>query len=138
MAGCSGNPHCTNCHNSESWNFNQGEKYTFLYAKKLCYKIKEFNSIIDNIMIFGGEPLDQNINDLIYLLLGLTYHQKNIWLFTRYSLDEVKDKLKENIELCDYIKCGRYKENLITDNNIQYGIKLATSNQKIYKKGIDY
>ena len=41
-------------------------------------------------------------------------------------------------ELCDYIKTGSYIEELKCDDNIQYGIKLATSNQKINKKGIDY
>ena len=41
-------------------------------------------------------------------------------------------------ELCDYIKTGEYDESLKCENNIQYGIKLATSNQKINKKGIDY
>lgn len=138
VAGCGGNPHCTNCHNPESWDFNKGEEYTCLYAKKICSKIKEFNSLIDNIMIFGGEPLDQDINNLIYMLLGLTYHKKKIWLFTRYSLEEVKNKLKENIILCDYIKCGKYVPEMIVDNNIQYGIKLATSNQYIYKRGVDY
>ena len=27
VAGCSGSPHCINCHNKESWDFNQGEIY---------------------------------------------------------------------------------------------------------------
>ena len=38
----------------------------------------------------------------------------------------------------DYIKYGSYKEELKCDNNIFYGVKLATSNQKMLKKGIDY
>lgn len=32
-----------------------------------------------------------------------------------------------------YIKCGVYKHDELVDDNIQFGIKLASSNQKIYK-----
>ena len=38
----------------------------------------------------------------------------------------------------DYIKCGKYIPELTTDDNIQYGVHLATSNQRIYKCGVDY
>ena len=38
----------------------------------------------------------------------------------------------------DYIKCGRYEENLVTINHIEYGVILASNNQHIYKKGVDY
>ena len=60
---------------------------------------------------------------------------KPIWVFTRYDIDKVPKEIKS---LCNYIKCGRYKPELKCKNNIHYGIELATSNQKIYKKGVDY
>ena len=60
---------------------------------------------------------------------------KELWVWTRYSLEDCPNFEKE---LCDYIKTGSYIEELSSDDNIQYGIKLATSNQKINKKGVDY
>ena len=137
IAGCNGDKgvHCTSCHNPESWNFNQGELYNKEYFNKIKIKVKDFNNLIDNIMIFGGEPNDQNIDDLTFFLSDLKSLSKKIWLFTRYN---IKDVPKFELGLCDYIKCGAYIPNLKTDDNVQYGIKLATSNQKIYKKGIDY
>jgi len=132
ISGCKGSPHCSGCHNPESWDFNKGEIYDELYCEKLKCKITSFDDMINNIMIFGGEPLD-NIHDyIVKLLLDLIKinSNKKIWLFTRYDINEVPLKIKR---MCDYIKCGRYDELLKTDNNIQYGIKLATSNQKIYK-----
>ena len=36
-------------------------------------------------------------------------------------------------KMVDYIKIGAYIPELTTDDNIQFGIKLATSNQKIYR-----
>ena len=138
VAGCKASPHCKGCHAKESWDFNMGEKYTEELLNKMLLKIKEFDSLIDNIWILGGDPLDSNIEEVCEMVKNLTILNKEIWLFTRHSLKNVEIKLKDNIELFDYIKCGAYKQELTVDNNIQYGIKLATSNQKIYKEGVDY
>jgi len=135
IAGCSGSPHCVNCHNKESWNFNQGDLYDNEYFKKLQTKVRNFNNLIDNIMLFGGEPLDQNHDELLHMLLDLKSLNKQIWMFTRYEIEEIPKEIKE---LCDYIKCGRYIPELISDSNLMYDIKLATNNQFIYKKGLNY
>lgn len=136
MAGCKGQPHCKGCHNPESWNFCQGEEWTEdYYLRVIKPKVIEFNSIINNIMIFGGEPLDQNHSELLTMLYDLKELNKTLWLFTRYELKYIPDEI---IECFDYIKCGRYIEELSTNNNIQYGVKLASSNQNMYKKGVDY
>ena len=58
-----------------------------------------------------------------------------IYLFTRHELNEVPEFV---LKMCDYIKCGAYIPSLTCKDNIQYGIKLATSNQKILEKGKDY
>jgi anaerobic ribonucleoside-triphosphate reductase activating protein len=132
VAGCSGSPHCTSCHNPESWNFNNGRKYSENYFTRVKSQVKEFSNLIENIMIFGGEPLDQNHDELLHMLLDLKSLNKKIWLFTRYEIENIP---KEIISMCDYIKTGEYLSELQTEDNIQYGIKLATSNQKIIKIG---
>lgn len=138
IAGCKGNKgvHCKECHNPESWNFNQGDKYTCKYfIENIKEKVENHGDLIKNIMIFGGEPLDQSISDLIDLLQDLYYLKKPIWLFTRYSLEEVPTAIKH---YCEYIKCGIYAPELKTDTNVMYNIKLATSNQRINRRGLDY
>jgi anaerobic ribonucleoside-triphosphate reductase activating protein len=135
VAGCNGSPHCKGCHNPESWDFNRGDKIGEQWLTQTESKIQSFNAMIDNIMIFGGEPLDQKIAELLDLLMWLKKFDKKIWLFTRYELTEVPLIVKD---YCDYIKCGRYDPAYITTSNTQYGITLATSNQNIYKKGLDY
>lgn len=135
VAGCNGNPHCAHCHNPESWDFNNGEKFDEKFLDKVSEKITDFDDLIKNIMIFGGEPIDQNHKELESMLESLSNYRKPIWLFTRYSIDNVPDFVKK---YCEYIKCGRYDSELVSDDNIQYGIKLSTSNQKIYKKDVDY
>jgi len=91
--------------------------------------------MISKIELFGGEINDQDHKELEIFLKNLKSLGKEIWIFTRYDL---KDCPKFELELCDYIKCGAYIPELSCDNNIQHGITLATSNQHIYKKGIDY
>lgn len=132
VSGCSGN-HCSGCHSPETWDFNIGTHYEQLIPK-ILKKIDESKDLIDWIWVYGGEPLDNNLEELKDLLYEVKSKKKPIMLFTRYSIDEVPNDVKE---LCDYIKCGAYKKELTVDDNIQYGVKLATSNQKIYKKTLD-
>lgn len=130
VSGCNGNPKCKNCSNPESWDFDLGELYNSQYFLKIKKQVIEFDLLIDNIMIFGGEPLDQNYLYLLNMMTDLKTLDKKIWLFTRYELNEVPLEIKV---LCDYIKTGRYIPELATEDNIQYGIKIASSNQKIHK-----
>ncbi len=126
ISGCDGS--CGDiCHNQEIWDFSIGEDYQ-KELPKILKKIKDFDSMIDNIWILGGEPLLQDEEDLMEFLLKLTH--KTVWLFTRFDICEVSESI---LSICNYIKCGRYMPDLVCDDNIQYGVKLSTSNQKIYK-----
>lgn len=133
VSGCKGN--CKGCHNPELRDFNIGNPLTQNTIAHIIDKIHEFDSLIDHIWILGGEPLDQDLDELIWLLKTLRQTNKPIWLFTRFNLDSVPNNIKQQ---CDYIKCGEYIEELQTDANTQYGVQLATSNQFIFKKGQDY
>lgn len=133
VAGCSG-PHCEDCYSPETWSFTVGEEYNEEYKDKIRRKIKEFKDIIQNVMIFGGEPLDQDMEQLTDLIkLVKNKYNLPVWIFTHYSIDEAIHRLGETFELVDYIKTGPYIPELKVENNEQFGINLATSNQKIYK-----
>lgn len=130
LAGCKGNPHCLDCHNPELWDFNIGSVYNEKYFSYIKNRVIQFDILIENIMIMGGEPLDQDLNSLIKFLKDLNTLNKQIWLFTRFELNEIPQRI---LSLCNYVKTGRYIKELSVDNNIQFGIKLATLNQKIHK-----
>lgn len=136
IAGCNP-PHCQGCHNPDGWDFNNGDEYNSSYTHRLYDKMQDFYSLIKNIMIFGGEPLDSNINELVDLLTFINSATGGTpsWLFTRYPIEDVPNDIKL---ICKYIKCGRYEEDKKVVGHKQYGITLATSNQKIYKRGVDY
>lgn len=127
ISGC--NQHCKGCHNPELQSFNIGENWKNI-IDSIVYKINEFNNIIDNIWLLGGEWLDQDIIDVVGCISELNKTNQSIWLFTGYNLDDVDNKI---LNLVDYVKVGKYDETKLVDDNIQYGIKLASSNQKITK-----
>lgn len=130
LSGCDGI--CSNkCHNKELWNFNLGRDYKESLPE-IKEKIRSFDSLIKNIWVLGGEPLLQKTEDLIYLLEELKSENKEIWLWTRFELGDVPIEV---VKLCDYIKVGKFVEELLVDNNEYYGINLSTSNQKIIKVG---
>ncbi len=133
LSGCIGKPHCKGCFSPETWEFSQGTNYQEALEKDIKLQIENFDDMIDKIMLFGGEPLDQNINELSDFLNQISTFKKEIWIFTHYDFDKAKQILGNLIGLCNYIKCGAYIEELKCEDNIQYGVKLATSNQKIYK-----
>lgn len=128
LSGCKA-PHCKNCHNPESWDFNAGREINFELIKKIKIKIKEFDSLIDNIWVLGGEPLDQTTDDLLWLINHLNKTNKKIWLWTGYDISKANQHIKESV---DYIKCGKYIDNE-SKYLTKYGFWLASSNQKIYK-----
>lgn len=133
-AGCKA-PHCQGCHNPDGWDFNNGTVWGDEVKDSISKKVLGFEDLISRFMIFGGEPLDNPIEDLVDFFNFISKFDRPVWLFTRYSIEEVP---KEIQQFCDYIKCGRYEEAKKVDGYIQYDIELATSNQKIYKKDVDY
>ena len=124
LSGCLAS-HCKNCHNPESWEFNEG----FRVDEILINNIKKYEQYFNDIWILGGEPLDQVKDDLIWLLDRLKETNKNIWLWTRYEFNEIHLDI---LEYCDYVKCGKYID---TNSSYmtEYGFELASSNQRIFK-----
>ena len=133
LAGCSG-PHCEGCYNPESWSFDEGESVLTILPE-IMIKIKDFDKIIKNISILGGEPLDQDHDELVELIKALQKSGKNIWLYTRNDIDKVPERIRS---LCDYIKTGRYDSTKLSDSYTQYGIKLASTNQRILRRSVDF
>lgn len=74
---------------------------------------------IKRISLLGGEPLaDENLNDVLDLVneIRLSFPQKNIWLYSGFTWDEVFDGdneiRKEIISKCDVMIDGRYEDEL--------------------------
>lgn len=134
FSGCAMGSHCPGCHNSEAWDFSVGTPWLD-WASKIQYNLREFDGMIKRVFFLGGEPLDQDARELRNFLDEIDWYEKELWLFTRYDLGQVPEDLMERF---DYIKTGPYLESLATTDNISYGVRLATSNQKVNKRGVEY
>jgi len=129
VSGCIEHP-CVGCYSQELWDDNVGEELDDDMYKFLRYKIENNLHIIEMIMVCGGEILEKPKEEIIELLDFLKQYKKPIILFTRFEKKEVD---KEILSKLDYIKCGMFDKTQLTDDNIQFGFKLASANQKIYK-----
>lgn len=94
---------CPGCHNAWTADYNQGKEFTtddFEYLKSILDK-----PYIKGLTISGGDPMDQDDQTLIDLIqlcfdISLEYPTKDIWLYTGYYKEDLKDK---QIELLNYI-----------------------------------
>lgn len=127
LSGCKP-PHCPGCHNAILFDFDKGteyRKYINLNMKKLTKRAQH----VSNIMIFGGEPLDQDMYELEDMLHTLLCFGKPIWLFTKYSYKEVPYEI---LKYVSYVKCGRFIQELPSRYIEEYNITVGSSNQKIH------
>ena len=134
FAGC--NNRCKDCCNPELMSFENGTSY-IEWLPKIDHYLEDYKLLIERIFLVGGSPNHQDSEQMEIFLIGLKRRCRDIdvYVFCGEDIDEVQYCFKK---YCDYIKCGAYIPTLVCNNNIQQGIKLATSNQKIYKKGVDY
>ena len=116
VQGCPFNPHCYNCFNPDTWDFDGGKEWTPKVKEKFLQLIDR--PYIKRVSILGGEPLfDQNLDDVLDLVteinkrynmpqyivhnncnnhnilnkntdeIRLSSGRKNIWLYTGYTLN---------------------------------------------------
>ena len=115
---------CKNCYNRKLWN----KKYGHGHSAKAVAKIvrAECNKLgLKSVVLLGGEPLQQDEQELLSLCQLLTEAGLKIWLYTGYDFDQIKD-----LQIINYIytiKCGRYIDKLKQD-----GFP-ASSNQRVYR-----
>lgn len=134
FSGCLANPKCEGCHNAEAWDFSKGTDWK-QHKEKIAKDLKDFGALIDRVFILGGDPLDQDLIELHEFLDFLEPFNIPSVLFTRYILDNVPLSIVSRV---DYIKTGRYIPRLTVSDNTWYNIKLSTSNQRVWKRGVDY
>ena len=122
FSGCSMN--CKGCHNTRLQSRDNGEKYdvsTVLFA--ICRECEKQD--LDTVVLLGGEPLEQEIDDLAMLLNKLHTYGYKIWLYTGWEFEEIPSFIKNKLYT---IKCGKYVEELSCD-----GFP-ASTNQRIFRK----
>ena len=100
FSGCS--HACPGCHNEYSWNPNNGTELTYEILNEIANEINQ-NELLDGITISGGDPLF-NPKDMLKVLKFLKEKtKKNIWMYTGYTLEEIKKDDKNEMEKVELI-----------------------------------
>ena len=120
VQGCPFNPHCYNCFNPDTWDFNGGKEWTTEVKEKFLELIDR--PYIKRVSILGGEPLAyENLDGVLDLVteinkrynfqkvdsanpckmgvsedknadeIRLSFPNKSIWLYSGYELSLKKE-----------------------------------------------
>ena len=113
LQGCSMSPHCKNCFNKSTWDFNGGNEWTDKETEQLFAILRK--PYITRCTLVGGEPLDQ-AKELLPLLSKIRHEFPNlkIWIYSGRTLEEnisIKDKVN-CLKLCDVLVDGRFIDEL--------------------------
>lgn len=117
---------CPGCHNRITWDPEGGLSFDEAAKMELFEQLEQ--DYIAGITFSGGDPLfPGNRNDVEKLMgeIKEKYPNKNIWLYTGYTFEQIKDlKL---LRYVDVLVDGRFVENL-KDTQLHW---CGSSNQKI-------
>ena len=94
VQGCPFNPHCYNCFNTETWDFNGGKEWTEETKNKFMELIDK--PYIKRVSFLGGECLaDQNLDGVLDLIkeIRISFPEKTIWLYTGYKLELLSEEI---------------------------------------------
>lgn len=126
LAGC--HFRCQGCWNPESWNPRAGKQVDQALIDKILEDGE--HSAIQGLSILGGEPLDQIDTTLnIAKQYRSKFPERNIWLWTGHTIDEVYDspELRPILDLVDTVVDGRF---ILAQRNLKLQFR-GSSNQRI-------
>lgn len=114
--------HCNGCHSQYLWEY-EGDNL----IENMEQIINKYNGYITCVCFMGG---DQNMNELIEALKICKSRGLKTCV---YSGASDLSKFKNALSHLDWLKLGEYNNNLSSKSHIEYGVKLATTNQHMYK-----
>jgi len=109
VSGCSHK--CPKCQNPESWDYNNGYDFTEETLNEILQLLNR--DYVDGLTLSGGDPLFKNNREEVLNICKTIKEKlpnKNIWLYTGYDYNEIKDL--EIINYIDYVVDGKYIDSL--------------------------
>ena len=109
VSGCRNR--CPGCFNPETWDFNFGRPFTQETEAEIITALRP--SWIQGLSLLGGEPMEpENQEALLPFLerLRMKLPDKDIWLFTGYSYEEIRGA--EILRFVDVLVDGPFVEEL--------------------------
>lgn len=128
VAGCT--HHCKGCQNAMTWSFKAGREFS-VKDKDTLFSILS-KPYIKGLTLSGGDPVD-NYDDILKLVKEIKqkFPTKDIWLYTGYTLDEMKEMgHDELLSLVDILVDGEFK---LAQRDITLKFR-GSANQVIWEK----
>ena len=107
VSGCRN--HCPGCFQPQTWDFGYGKPFTSDTEEEIIEALRP--SWIQGFSILGGDPMEpENREALLPLLKRIRSElpEKDIWLYTGYTLEEVSDE--EILNWVDVVVDGPFVE----------------------------
>jgi anaerobic ribonucleoside-triphosphate reductase activating protein len=96
---------CKGCHNPSSWNTRNGVEMSI----NEVVDVIEDNAIAD-VTLSGGDGLTYQYEETLKLLNAIKNRtNKNIWLYTGYTFEEVLTEKSECLNYIDVLVDGRFE-----------------------------
>lgn len=107
VSGC--NHNCEGCHNPETHDSNSGLPFTDNELNEILEYLE--NDYVSGLTLSGGDPLYYKnrleIKRIIKAVRDKFGYSKNIWLYTGYTFNELKDAI-DTISMVDVLVDGKY------------------------------
>jgi len=114
FSGCTAK--CPGCHNQVLWDESVGKYHTvrdildmIIDAKMSDNHHLTLTRKYNDVVLLGGEPMEQDEAEIIDLVGILSYLGIRIWLYTGWEITDITKSIKTH---CYFIKTGRYMEEL--------------------------
>ena len=117
--------HCKGCQNPCTWNENDGVPFDEKAKNELFTYLNE--DYIQGITFSGGDPLHPDNRDEIGKIIAQIPAEKDIWLYTGYTWNEVVAMNLPYLSKIDVLIDGKYQEE-VRDVSLKWR---GSTNQKV-------
>lgn len=130
VSGCS--IRCSRCQNPQTWDRNSGIEFDDVALGEILDALRP--DCISGLTITGGHPLeDYNLSyvELICEMVKAVYPNKNIWIYTGYEFEDIRNNLlyERVLNSVDVIVDGKYEDD---KRDITLAFRGST-NQRIWR-----
>lgn len=95
VSGCSHG--CKGCYNESTWNPNSGKQFTEAMLDQIIADLKDTRIKRQGLSLSGGDPLyHRNLPEILLIIRRVKEEcpDKDIWLWSGYTLEEIKKNTK--------------------------------------------
>ena len=131
VAGCEHK--CRGCYNKSTWSVDAGEPFSEALAIQIVKDLNDKSIHRQGLSISGGDPLHpNNVNTVLALIQKVKAEciDKDIWLWSGYTLKELEPVQQEVVDLVDVFIDGKFEPEL-ADAKLAFR---GSSNQIIHRK----